>query len=100
MKTFLTITVFTLALALSPAPVAAQTPRADSAAVGVDFGVFLPKDDRHDKSLALDGFYEYYPSARTSIRLGVGWTHPKFSFDGEDGYYAVGSHPWAQRADL
>ncbi|MBF0662652.1 NUDIX domain-containing protein [Rhodococcus sp. (in: high G+C Gram-positive bacteria)] len=22
------------------------------------------------------------------------------SFDGEDGYYAVGSHPWAQRADL
>lgn len=22
------------------------------------------------------------------------------SFDGEDGYYTVGSHPWAQRADL
>ena len=91
MKSRIRISILALAVAVSPAVAAAQTPRPDSGAIGGDIGVFVPKDERLDSGLNLEGFYEYYPSARTSVRLGVGWAHPKFSFNDEDGmrYFRV-----------
>jgi opacity protein-like surface antigen len=73
--------LFFLVLVLTcPAPSAAQgrVPAAESGALGVDFGLFLPRDEGLESGLALEGFYEYYLSARTSVRLGVGWANPQF----------------------
>lgn len=84
MKTISRLCMLALFVTLVPAIASAQAPQADSGAIGGDIGVFLPRDDRLDNGLNLEGFYEYYPSPRTSIRLGVGWANPKFSFDHED----------------
>ena len=71
---------------LVPGAAAAQgrTPRAESAAVGGDIGVFLPAADQLGSGLALEGFYEYYLTSRTSIRTGLGWGNPKFDREEED----------------
>jgi hypothetical protein len=76
-----------------------RTPRTDSAAVGVDVGVFRPSDDVLEPSLSLDGFYEYYMSPRTSLRLGAGWTEPEYDPDPNETlrYIRVGGdliHNW------
>jgi hypothetical protein len=77
MTRFLTFPLLALAIALFPQTAEAQrTPRTDSAAVGSEIGVFRPAADALDPSLSLDGFYEYYLSPRTSLRLGLGWTDP------------------------
>ena len=91
MKSLIRLSVLALSFAVTPMAVSAQTPQADAGAVGVDFGVFVPKDDRLDSGLNLEGFYEYYLTSRVSVRMGVGWAHPKFSFDDEDGirYFRV-----------
>ena len=78
MKTLIKNSILIFGLGLLPAVAQAQTPQADSAAFGVDFGVFLPKQENLDKGLDFGGFYEYYPTARTSIRLGANWMNPKF----------------------
>jgi hypothetical protein len=85
MKTLSRIPLIALAISLLPAVAAAQgrTPRTDSAAVGGDVGVFLPTDDELEPALSLDGFYEYYWSPRTSLRLGLGWTNPEYERDPE-----------------
>jgi len=92
MKTVCRISIFALALSCAPAIGYAQTPRTDSAAVGADVGVFLPKADGLKSGLVLDAFYEYYLSPRTSLRLGGDWMNPKFD-NGEDDsirYFRVG----------
>ncbi len=71
-------------LALAPSFVHAQTPRTDSAAVGGEIGVFIPRSDGLDAGLNLEGFYEYYVSPRTSLRLGLGWMNPKSEFEDDD----------------
>ena len=77
--------ILVVLLALVPATAAAQrTPRADSGAVGGDVGWFFPADDGMNGGPTLEGFYEYYPTARTSLRLGMGWGKSKFKFDEED----------------
>ena len=85
MKTLSRIGVIAAAFALLPALVSAQgrTPRTDSAAVGGDVGLFRPSDDELEPALSLDGFYEYYWSPRTSLRLGLGWTNPEYDRDPE-----------------
>jgi hypothetical protein len=72
-----------LALLALPSMVQAQgrVPSTDSAAVGVDIGVFMPSSDQLERSLSLDGFYEYYFAPRTSVRLGLGWTSPEFEVE-------------------
>ena len=60
-----------------------RTPRTDSAAVGGDIGIFRPSDDELEPALSLDGFYEFYWSPRTSLRLGLGWTSPEYDRDPE-----------------
>ncbi|HET9264222.1 MAG TPA: outer membrane beta-barrel protein [Vicinamibacterales bacterium] len=61
-----------------------RIPRAESAAIGGDIGVFLPAADQLESGLALEGFYEYYLTARTSIRTGLGWANPNFDREEED----------------
>jgi hypothetical protein len=85
MKTFVRLPLLAIALTLVPSLAAAQrTPRTDSAAVGVDVGVFRPDADALDPSLSLDGFYEYYVSPRTSLRLGLGWTSPGYDAEPDE----------------
>ena len=84
MKRQITRSIITALLTLAPTAAFAQTPRADSAAVGGDVGLFLPKEDGMKSGATLEGFYEYYPTARTSVRLGLGWANPKLKADEED----------------
>lgn len=93
--------IIAVVLFLLPGIAAAQgrTPRTDSAAVGVDVGVFRPSQDALKPALSLDGFYEYYLSPRTSLRLGLGWTAPEYDFDPDESlrYIRVGGdliHNW------
>jgi hypothetical protein len=58
-----------------------RVPRTDSAAIGGDVGIFMPRSDELNPGLSLDGYYEYYFAPRTSIRLGLGWTNPEFERD-------------------
>jgi opacity protein-like surface antigen len=92
MKTILRFAFLATIVAGIPASAYAQTPRTDSAAVGVDVGVFLPKQEELKSGLELDGFYEYYMSPRTSLRLGGGWMNPKFKDEDEDSmrYFRIG----------
>jgi hypothetical protein len=77
MTRFFKLPLLALVIALFPQTAEAQrTPRTDSAAVGGEIGVFRPAADALEPSLSLDGFYEYYLSPRTSLRLGLGWTDP------------------------
>jgi len=84
-KTFFKLPLLAIVLTLLPAVAAAQrTPRTDSAAIGGEVGVFRPDADALNPSLSLDGFYEYYVSPRTSLRLGLGWTSPEYDFDPDE----------------
>jgi Outer membrane protein beta-barrel domain len=69
-----------LTLVALPSMVQAQgrVPTTDSAAVGGDVGLFMPRSDQLEPALSLDGFYEYYFDPRTSVRLGLGWSSPEF----------------------
>ncbi|HYT68599.1 MAG TPA: outer membrane beta-barrel protein [Vicinamibacterales bacterium] len=76
----------TLIMGLVPAMAFAQgrMPHKGAAAIGGEVGVFLPKEDALTRGPALEGFYEYYLSARDSVRLGVGWANPKFEHEKSD----------------
>ncbi len=84
MKTLITRSILLALVTLTPLVASAQTPRADSAAVGGDIGIFLPASDGMKSGPNLEGFYEYYPRPRTSIRLGLGWANPKLKADEDD----------------
>ena len=76
MRTQLLALALTLAI---PATGAAQgrMPHTDAGAFGGEIGVFLPKQDGMTSGLALEGFYEYYLTARESVRVGAGWANPR-----------------------
>ena len=84
MKTFIRRSILAILATLAPAAALAQTPKADSGAVGGDIGIFLPSQDNMKSGLMLEGFYEYYPTARTSLRLGLGWGNPKYDTEEDD----------------
>ncbi|SRR6266540_1739501 len=69
-------------------PVAASAqgrmPHKDAGAIGADVGVFVPRQDGMTNGLTLEGFYEYYLTARDSVRVGAGWANPKFEREKED----------------
>lgn len=93
MITSIRLPIIAAVLSLVPGMAEAQrTPRTYSAAVGVDVGLFRPSDDVLKPALSLDGFYEYYMSPRTSLRLGVGWTAPEYDFEPDESlrYVRVG----------
>ena len=90
MKTLFRSSILAIVCSIAPADVFAQrTPAPGMAAVGGEIGVFIPQDDFLDNDLNLEGFYEYYMTSRTSLRLGVGWMYPKFNHDDEDGFRYV-----------
>ena len=61
-----------------------RVPATDSAAIGGDVGIFLPRDESLTTGPVLEGFYEYYLSPRNSIRVGLGWAKPRRDLDHED----------------
>ena len=69
-----------------PANASAQRrmPHKDAGAVGADVGVFLPRQDGMTTGPAIEGFYEYYLSARDSLRVGAGWANPKQEADSDN----------------
>jgi hypothetical protein len=73
-------------LMLIPATAMAQrrVPAAESGAVGGEVGLFFPADDSLSTGPVLEGFYEYYFTARTSMRVGLGWAEPESDVDDED----------------
>ena len=82
----LKIVAIVASLLIVPVSAVAQgrVPHKESGAVGGDIGVFLPAEDALGSGLVLEGFYEYYLTARTSLRTGVGWANPKFDREGSD----------------
>ena len=84
MKRLIRSSILAIVFALTPSYVHAQrTPHADTAAVGGDVGVFIPRDDALSWGPDLEGFYEYYITPRTSLRLGLGWMKPDFEGDND-----------------
>jgi hypothetical protein len=70
-----------LMLVIPSTALAQRVPAAESSAIGGELGWFIPRSDALEPGPALEGFYEYYFSARQSFRLGLGWARPKFDND-------------------
>lgn len=85
MRTQLLTLGFALLLGL-PEVASAQgrMPHKDAGAIGGEVGVFLPKQDGMTTGPAIEGFYEYYLTARDSIRVGAGWANPKVEREHSD----------------
>ena len=85
MKAQLLICGLTVMLGLPSAAAAqARMPHKDAGAVGGDVGIFLPREEVLTTGLVLEGFYEYYLTARDSVRVGAGWLNPKFENESSD----------------
>lgn len=80
MKAILKHFILTAAIAALPAMAFAQgrVPAAESGALGLDVGVFLPREGRMSNGPTIEGFYEYYFTPRGSMRVGLGWMDPDF----------------------
>jgi hypothetical protein len=61
-----------------------RVPATDSAAIGADVGLFLPREEALDTGPTVEGFYEYYFAPRTSVRIGLGWANPEFDREEDD----------------
>jgi hypothetical protein len=66
-----------------------RMPHKGAGAVGADVGFFLPKEDQLTTGPVVEGFYEYYLSARDSVRVGAGWLNPKFEREREDSFRQI-----------
>ena len=83
--TFFKHFILTITLVALPAAALAQrVPATDSAAIGGDVGIFLPREDGMKWGPTLEGFYEYYFEPRTSVRFGIGWIKSRFDPFEED----------------
>ncbi len=61
-----------------------RVPATESAAIGADVGLFMPREEALDAGPNLEGFYEYYFAPRTSVRIGLGWANPEFDREEDD----------------
>jgi len=81
--------VCTLALCVASPALAqrreSRAPHQGSSAVLGEVGVFMPRQDGMTAGPAVDGSYEYYLTARNSLRIGAGWANPKFDREHSDG---------------
>lgn len=68
----------------SVATAQARMPHKDAGAFGGEVGIFLPREDVLTTGPVVEGFYEYYLTARESIRVGAGWLNPKFESESSD----------------
>ena len=62
----------------------ARNPHQGSSAVLGEVGLFLPTQDGMTTGPAVEGAYEYYLTARNSLRLGAGWANPKVDREHSD----------------
>ena len=62
----------------------ARNPHQGSSAVLGEVGLFLPTQDGMTTGPAVEGAYEYYLTARNSLRLGAGWANPKLDREHSD----------------
>jgi hypothetical protein len=81
-KHFILFTFFFLAAASGAAQ--GRVPSEDSGAIGGDIGIVAPRDEALSTGVTLEGFYEYYFSARTSVRLGLGWANLPLEREDDD----------------
>jgi opacity protein-like surface antigen len=56
-----------------------RAPHTGSTAVGVDVGMFVPRETQLDNALIVNALIEYYLTPRVSLRTGFGLTDPGFS---------------------
>ena len=80
--------VCTLVLGMA-APAFAQrdgrrVPHQGSSAVEGEVGLFMPTQDGMSTGPTVEGAYEYYLTARNSLRLGAGWANPKVDREHSD----------------
>lgn len=61
-----------------------RAPHQGSSAVLGEVGVFMPMQDGMTAGPAVEGSYEYYLTARNSLRLGAGWANPKVDREHSD----------------
>ena len=61
-----------------------RVPGTDSGAIGGEVGVLLPRSEALSSGAVLEGFYEYYFTPRTSVRVGLGWARLSYDRDDED----------------
>jgi len=71
---------------MSPVVAAAQerAPHTGSTAVGVDAGVFMPRDGQLDPAPIVNLLLEYYVTPRVSLRTDFGVTNPGFVRESSD----------------
>jgi opacity protein-like surface antigen len=67
-------------IGLTPVAGAAQerSPHRGSTAVGVDVGMFVPKDDSLDAAPILGALFEYYLTPRVSVRTDFSFADPSY----------------------
>jgi hypothetical protein len=71
-------------LALGGSALAQRVPATGSGALGGDVGVFVPRQTELTVGPTIEGFYEYYLTPRNSLRMGLGWSQPKFDLESSD----------------
>ena len=78
--------VLVLAACIVPGVAVAQerAPHAGSTAVGVDAGVFVPRESEFDNPLIVNALLEYYLTPRFSLRTNFGLTDPGFAQESSD----------------
>jgi len=62
-----------------------RAPHQGSSAVEGEVGVFMPSQDGMSTGPTVEGAYEYYLTARNSLRIGAGWANPKVEQEHSDG---------------
>jgi hypothetical protein len=66
----------------------AQTPVGGTVALGADVGALIP-DSAFEKTLAIDGFAEFYVTPRASGRVLLEWANPGFKNDTQSHFREV-----------
>jgi hypothetical protein len=96
------LSILVLTLVGLAVPAMAQTPAAGTKAAGVNVGVLFP-DQAFERTVALEGFGEYYVAPRLSIRGLLGWANPSPDGRTEDHFRQIkllfnGVYSWERGA--
>ena len=66
-----------------------RAPHAGGSAVEGEVGIFMPTQSGMTTGPTVEGAYEYYLSARNSLRVAAGWANPKADTENTDGMRQV-----------
>ena len=56
-----------------------RAPHSGSTALGIDAGLFVPKQSAFESAPVVNALFEYYVTPRVSLRTGFGFTNPEFN---------------------